>query len=92
MRITKQEYIKEAFYLKGQYNKLASVRNATSRRLKELAIEEGLLACALNINIWKKKLLNHVPNRSLSVYNAAQNGFRRILPAPIRQIHANAAT
>jgi len=56
MRITKQEYIKEAFYRKGQYNKLASVRNATSRRLKELAIEEGLLACIEERTVLKRAL------------------------------------
>ena len=56
MRVTKQEFIKEALYLKGQYNKLATTRNATRMRLKELAIEEGIILCIEERTVLKRAL------------------------------------
>ena len=43
MRVTKQEFLDEAKYLKGEYNKLNMAYKPTRMRLKELAIEEGIL-------------------------------------------------
>ena len=43
MKVTKEELISEAKYIKGNNNKLSSARKPTRMRLKALAIEEGML-------------------------------------------------
>jgi hypothetical protein len=43
MKATKEELIHEAKYLRGESNKLTRARKPTRTRLKQLAIEEGVL-------------------------------------------------
>lgn len=43
MKATKEELIHEATYLKGKANKLTRASKPTRTRLKQLAIEEGVL-------------------------------------------------
>jgi hypothetical protein len=43
MKATKEELIHEAKYLRGESSKIARARKPTRTRLKQLAIEEGVL-------------------------------------------------
>ena len=56
MRITKKEFLDEAKYLKGEQNKLKMAKNPTRIRLKELAIEEGILLAIEERTVLKRAL------------------------------------